>query len=41
MIADDKSTFKDWFVDGKYPSKNITISGESKAYIDDLIKKPK
>ena len=40
MIVDNKLTLEKWFIDNKFASKNVTISDESKAYIDDLFKNP-
>ena len=40
MIVDDKPTFEQWFIDDKFASENVTISIDSKVYIDDLLKKP-
>lgn len=39
MIVRDKQTFEEWFVYDEFSNENITVSGDSKAYIDDLIKK--
>ena len=34
-----KKTFEDWFADDDFASKNVKISGKSKAHIAELIKK--
>ena len=40
MIDNNKITFEDWYVDDKFENNNnIKISEESKAYINDLIKR--
>ena len=39
IIVDDKFTFEDWHVDDEFERNNVKISDDSKAYIDDLIKR--
>ena len=39
MIVNDKATFEDWFGNDDFASKNVEISGKSKAHIEEVIKK--
>ena len=39
LVAHDKNTIKDWYVNGKFNDENVKISEDVKLYIGDLIKK--
>ena len=39
MIANDKPTFEEWFIDDQFAFKNVKVSDDSKVYIDNSLKK--
>ena len=39
MLVNDKIILENWFVDDEFDISNVKISDDSKAYIDDLIKR--
>ena len=39
VIVNNKLSFEEWFIDDEFPSKNVTVLEESKAFIHDLINK--
>lgn len=39
VIVNNKLSFEEWFIDDEFPSKNVAVLEESKAFIHDLINK--
>lgn len=39
MIVNDKPSFEEWFLDDEFAVENVTVLDESKAYINDLLRK--